>query len=154
MKSIVMILILAIAGQAHAETIVGRASVTDGDTIVIREHKIRLFGIDAVEGRQECTLNGKAWRCGQAAANALDQWIDSRNVTCSVTGTDRYQRKIARCYVGDKDMQAWLVAQGWAVAYRSYSQQYIPYENEARLAKRGIWASEFEKPADWRKAKK
>lgn len=151
---IVAILLLALAGQAQAETIIGRASVTDGDTIVIREYKIRLFGVDAVEGRQLCDRDGKQWRCGQAAANALDQWIASRNVTCAVTGTDSYQRKIARCYVGDQDMQAWLVSHGWAVAYRHYSTQYVPEEDQARKARRGIWSSEFENPADWRKANK
>lgn len=151
---ILLLFLTIIAGQANAETIQGRASVTDGDTLVIREYKIRLFGIDAVEGRQLCVLDEKQWRCGQAAANALDQWIGSLNVTCTVTGTDRYKRKIARCYLGDKDMQAWLVTQGWAVAYRQYSHQYVPYENNARQAKRGIWASQFENPADWRKANK
>ena len=36
----------------------------DGDTITIRDIRIRLHGIDAVEERQTCTRNGKPWRCG------------------------------------------------------------------------------------------
>jgi endonuclease YncB( thermonuclease family) len=35
------------AARARAEDLTGRASVIDGDTIEIRGHRIRLFGIDA-----------------------------------------------------------------------------------------------------------
>ena len=32
-----------------------------------------------------------------------------------------------------------MVENGWALAYRYYSSQYIESENEARLLKRGMW---------------
>lgn len=37
-----------------ADDIIGVASVTDGDTIVIHEERIRLEGVDSPETRQIC----------------------------------------------------------------------------------------------------
>ena len=42
----------------EAKKISGIAKVTDGDTIQIEGKKIRLFGIDAPEKKQQCT---KPW---------------------------------------------------------------------------------------------
>ena len=47
-----------------------------------------------------------------------------------------------------------MVADGWAMAYREYSLDYVPQEDDARSAKRGIWQTEFVPPWDWRKQKR
>ena len=49
----------------------GVASVIDGDTIEVHGQRIRLHGIDALESRQLCRLDGKPWQCGKNAANVL-----------------------------------------------------------------------------------
>lgn len=65
-------LILAMAvGAVSAKTLVGVASVIDGDTIEIRGEKIRLHGIDAPESGQRCHRSDGEWACGQQAALAL-----------------------------------------------------------------------------------
>ena len=46
------------------------------------------------------------------------------------------------------DVNAWMVRQGWAVAY--YSATYRPEESAAHAAKRGIWAGSFMLPSEWR----
>src|SRR3546814_8102487 len=45
-----------------APTVEGRATVTDGDTVKIGRHRIRLHGIDAPESQQYCTLGGRQYR--------------------------------------------------------------------------------------------
>lgn len=134
-----------------ANEIVGTASVIDGDTIEIHGERIRFHGIDAPEGSQLCQRGGKPWRCGQASALALADHIGRKTVSCTPQKTDRYGRTVASCAIGREDLEGWMVTNGWAVAYRHYSSDYVGHENAARAAKAGIWASEFQMPWDWRR---
>ncbi len=146
---------LYVAPAYAAEPITGRPSVTDGDTLVIRDIRIRLHGIDAPESAQTCQDKaGKDYRCGQAAALALADYIGEATVTCEPRDTDRYGRTVAVCRKGHEDLNAWMVRQGHAVAYRRYAEDYAAVEGEAKAAKRGIWAGVFEMPSDWRRAKR
>lgn len=53
---------------AAQETIVGRASVVDGDTIDIGKVRVRLQGVDAPERSQRCADGGgNVYRCGKEA---------------------------------------------------------------------------------------
>ncbi len=75
-------------------------------------------------------------------------------MTCEDLGRDRYKRIIARCTVAGEDLEKWMVANGWALAYRRYSLDYVDEEADARAARRGIWAGEFVKPWEWRRGKR
>ncbi len=75
-------------------------------------------------------------------------------VTCDDLGRDRYKRIIARCTVAGEDMGAWMVLQGWALAYRRYSLDYVDEEVDAQAVRRGIWAGEFVRPWEWRRGKR
>ena len=71
--------------------ITGQPRVIDGDTLEVAGQRIRLHGIDAPEGRQPCYRDGKPWRCGEGAANALAGKIDAapshaRNAARIATG--------------------------------------------------------------------
>ncbi len=152
MRSLTIALCLLVA-PALAD-VAGTASVIDGDTIEVHGHRIRLHGIDAPESQQLCRLDGKPWQCGKDAANALADKIARRPVTCEDLGRDRYKRIIARCTVAGEDLENWMVANGWALAYRQYSTDYVDDEADAQAARRGIWASEFVKPWEWRRGKR
>ena len=147
-------LILALIATPALADIAGIASVIDGDTLEVYGQRIRLHGIDAPESRQLCRLDGKPWQCGKDAANALADKIARRLVTCEDLGRDRYKRIIGRCTVAGEDMGAWMVQQGLALAYRRYSLDYVDEEADARAARRGIWASQFVKPWEWRRGKR
>ncbi|WP_245410301.1 thermonuclease family protein [Dichotomicrobium thermohalophilum] len=136
------------------DRIVGRASVIDGDTIEIRGQSIRLFGIDALEDDQKCLAGGKRQRCAQRAANALSEKIGRRNVLCEKRARDRYDRIVGVCYADGEDLNAWLVAEGWALAYRRYSRLYVEHEEKARRANKGVWATRFVKPWEARRGKR
>lgn len=147
--------LLISATPVLADQIVGRASVIDGDTLEIRGTRIRLHGVDAPESAQECqNSDGKAYRCGQKAALALSDKIGVANVSCEQKDIDRYQRIVAVCSLRGEDLNAWLVQEGYALAYRQYGTDYIAQEYNAQMARRGLWAGSFIPPWDWRKGKR
>lgn len=140
------------SGSAAArERLVGVPTVIDGDTLEIRGQRIRLHGVDAPESRQLCQIGGKPVRCGQQAALALDSLINRRPVECRAKDQDRYGRIVAVCFLGQANLNSWLVSTGHALAYRQYAADYVAQENEARTARRGVWAGQFDYPWDWRK---
>jgi endonuclease YncB( thermonuclease family) len=135
----------------QAESLAGQASVIDGDTVEIHGQRIRLFGIDAVESRQRCTRDGKPWNCGKDSAFALADRMGRSAIDCHGNEHDRYGRLVAVCFKGAEDLNRWMVEQGWAVAYRHYSMDYVDAEDAAKAARRGLWSSSFEMPWEWRK---
>lgn len=129
----------------------GVPTVTDGDTIRIGEERVRLEGIDAPESAQSCQrTDGSEWRCGTASTQALTSLIADKAVRCDISGKDRYNRSLGTCFVGDIDINGWMVRQGWAVAYRHYSIRYISNEDDARLNQRNLWSGTFQMPWQWR----
>jgi endonuclease YncB( thermonuclease family) len=144
-----VLIVVLVFGVAHAR-IAGVATVTDGDTIEVHGREIRLHGIDAFEARQTCEHDGKPWRCGAAAANALSDQIARRPVACEERGRDRHGRTLAVCTVDGEEMNAWLVREGWALAYREYSRDYVDEEAAAKAARRGAWRGTFTPPWKWR----
>ncbi|EDM72507.1 nuclease (SNase-like) protein [Roseobacter sp. AzwK-3b] len=131
-------------------SLMGIASVIDGDTIDVMGTRIRLHGIDAPEIGQLCAVNSAKYKCGQRSTFYLEQLLGRSVVTCETLDTDRYGRTIATCSVNGSDIGASMVASGWALAYRRYDDVYVPHETDAKNAGRGIWQGEFIEPALWR----
>jgi endonuclease YncB( thermonuclease family) len=140
------------APELPATLISGRASVIDGDTIEIHGQRIRLWGVDAIESRQHCQLDGRPWRCAQLVAFGLSARLDNQVVTCSPRDRDRYGRIVATCAVGGSDLGSWLVSEGLAFDYVYYSKgAYKGEQLKAQAEKRGVWRATFEMPWEWRR---
>lgn len=141
----------AVAASEPA-TVVGHARVVDGDTLEIVGRSIRLEGIDAPEAGQRCDRAWwpGTWRCGRAATRALTSLIDDQPVRCVRKGIDRYDRIIAVCFAGGMDLNAAMVRDGFAWAFRKYSTSYVREEAVARATKRGVWRAETQTPWAYR----
>ncbi len=132
----------------------GTAKVMDGDSLMVAGTEVRLYGIDAPEGRQVCTdKTGSPYQCGRRAARALRRLIAGREVTCAVETLDRYGRSVSVCEAGGVNLNLEMVASGWAVAYRSHAHDFSDAEDAARAARKGLWEGLFDRPSDWRKTK-
>ncbi len=94
---------------------------------------------------------GERWTCGAAARDELIKHAGSKPWTCIMRRvTDRRGRIVARCEVEGEDIQAWLVRNGWALAYERFSRDYEADEKAAREARAGMWQGAFIAPWDWR----
>ncbi len=139
-------------GETGAPAVSGLANVIDGDSLEVDGVSIRLFGVDAFESAQYCyRANGTRWRCGHWASVELDRLAGGKQIECSPVEKDSYGRVVARCRRGSTDLARHLVAGGWGLAYRKYSEDYVADEEAARGGSRGVWGSKFEAPWDWRR---
>ncbi len=149
--------------SSEITSVTGYAKVTDGDTIKIDTFKIRLDGIDAPEKKQTCKRPYftifmftfyKDYFCGKKSTEALIKKINNQKITCKISDIDYFKRLIGECYKGKTNLNAWLVSNGHAVAFRKYSKKYVPDEIVAKQEKKGMWQGKFEMPWDYRKSNK
>lgn len=141
---------LLLGGTAQAQEISGPATPVDGDSFEMTGTGIRLFGIDAPEGRQTCERDGQTWACGAEAAETMRGLLASGPLRCMVRESDVYGRKVATCLAGRIDLAEVMVRSGLAVALDRNGEPYREAEMSARARRAGIWAGTFEQPADWR----
>jgi endonuclease YncB( thermonuclease family) len=147
----VLIILLNLDARVIANEMIGFPVITDGDTIKISNSRIRLHGIDAPEKKQKCKRNTKKYNCGTVATRALIKKIKKNMVKCMVQKSqDRYKRFIGVCFIGKENLNRWMVRNGYAVAYRRYSKDYILDEEFAKKNKIGLWSGSFLKPEKWR----
>ena len=149
--------------SSEITSVTGYAKVTDGDTIKIDTFKIRLDGIDAPEKKQKCKRPNftifmftfyEDYSCGQKSTEALIKKINDQKITCKIFDVDYFKRLIGECYKRKTNLNAWLVSNGHAVAFRKYSKKYVSEEILAKQEKKGMWQGKFEMPWDYRKSKK
>ena len=65
------LLISACTPAAAQQAIYGTGHAKDGDSLIVGDKEVRLFGIDAPEFDQSCTKDGMGWSCGAAAAEGV-----------------------------------------------------------------------------------
>tara|TARA_B100000575_G_C22973320_1_gene561832 strand:- start:47 stop:538 length:492 start_codon:yes stop_codon:yes gene_type:complete len=159
----IIILFLILISNVIAEEIIGIPRIVDGDTVHIKEYKIRLEGIDAPEIRQKCkkeklkisSIIGftfyKDYNCGEVSKENLEAKVDRSIIKCISSSKDRYERYLAKCFKNKINLNRWMVRNGHAIAYRRYSKEYIIDEEFAKENKLGLWRGKFLHPEKWRK---
>jgi endonuclease YncB( thermonuclease family) len=140
--------------------------VSDGDTISVdsggTKLKIRLYGIDAPETPKTNRKTGKINKPGQPYGNeawrALDDKVYQQRVRIEVRDVDKYDRLVSVVWLGNRDINREMVAEGWAWAYRKYLDRphasvYMSVEEQARAKRAGLWRDGNPQPPwEFRKA--
>lgn len=134
------------AGEAYSAKIV---AVLDGDTVLIlrgsgQPFKVRLAHMDAPEMAQEY---------GMASRQSLAQLVLNKQVQVSTLAIDAYGRVVAIVGVDGRNISQEQVWRGMAWAdSRSQGSNMLLAQNEAREARRGLWAQRDPlRPDLWRK---
>lgn len=142
LKFIVAILWVACPLFAFSAKVI---KTSDGDTITVlqdkQQIKVRLFGIDAPELKQPYGKKSKQFLANLIAGEEVEE-----------SGKDRYKRTIGTIYLNGADINAQMVANGYAWAYRKFSKKYTPQESQAKKQGLGLWRDkEPIPPWEWRK---
>lgn len=126
-------------------------TVIDGDTIRLGDVKIRFSGIDAPEINQTCVASEGKVACGKISRDLLIEKVTNNKISCTDEGKDFYGRVLGECFVNGESLSSYLVREGFAFAYRKYSNKYIEDEEYAKFNELGMWSMEFQYPWDYRK---
>jgi len=155
LQKLLVSLILIFSSIAHSEPISGRVvGISDGDTLTVldgsnTQHKVRLAAIDAPE---------KAQAFGQRAKQKLSELCYGKTASINVVTTDRYGRSVCDVDCAGINANEVMVQSGFAWVYRKYDKGHehlYPLEEEARNARRGLWADPNPlAPWEWRRAKR
>jgi len=135
------ILLLLITATLHADEIRGKVvSIADGDTITVLDaekvqHKIRLEGIDSPE-------KGQAF--GTKAKENTSKLVGEQEVVVKWEKKDRYGRILGDVHLGDRHINLEMVQEGQA--WHSQAKALADAEDEARKAKKGLWADKSPEP--------
>jgi len=62
--------------------------------------------------------------------------------------SDHYAPTLATVYVNGREVNLWLVRNGWAWTYMSKREELIQVQQEARKAERGLWMGD-RLPSPW-----
>ena len=92
---------------------------------------------------------------GELATTALVARIDGREVRVAVEDVDIYGRLVGTVFVNDSNINLAMVEQGHAWWYEQYARDAVELElaeQQARAARRGLWASGTAvEPWEWRR---
>ncbi|MHC1698809.1 MAG: thermonuclease family protein [Geobacteraceae bacterium] len=135
--------------------------VSDGDTIQVHSGgtklKIRLYGIDSPETEKINRRTGRVSKPGQPyggeAEDALNGKIGGKSVRIDVVDIDKYKRLVSIVWLGSRNINKEMVAQGYAWAYKKYlstpyASEFIKTEEHARSKRIGLW-EHYNPTAPW-----
>ncbi|MET3900628.1 endonuclease YncB(thermonuclease family) [Devosia sp. UYZn731] len=149
-----LMLLAAPAMAQDADVVTGPARAIDADIIMVGTQRVILYGVDAPERSQFCTVGTKKWGCWDEARNTLTGILSTGEASCTLSGEpDPFHRRYGVCKIGDKDVGAELIRSGMAMAFVEQADDYSAVEEEARTAAVGLWqpGAKFDTPWAWRK---
>jgi endonuclease YncB( thermonuclease family) len=132
-----------VVGSAAAQEpveLTGPARVMDADILAIGSKRIILWGVDAPERNQTCSLQRRQWACWNVAARELQILVADGDTTCKSVGkADAFGRIYGVCTSNGKNLNEEMVRSGLALAFTEQTDDYTPAQEEAKAAKAGLW---------------
>ena len=121
-----------------APKLVSYAKVRPDATLLVGSRVVRLYGIYVPPSEYVCRPNLRPVKCGSNAVLALDFKIRGF-VHCQPVYRHRDRSITALCRNRGKDLSAYLIERGWAVALPNGPFEYQVLERIARERSMGVW---------------
>ena len=117
----IFLVISSYALSSEKNVAIGKASIIDGDTIIIKGEKIRFAGIDTPERNKVGHEFSK---------KKLKQKIGNNVVVCiREPNLDPWGRTVAECFIGYDSISSYMVKNGYACDYIKYSKKNMLKNN-------------------------
>ncbi len=136
----------AFAPASSAADLFSYTMVQDDGTLKIKGKIVHLFGVYVPDTGRTCRTNVRPVRCTSRAAHALEFKIGPRFVRCEPTAQNPDGSLVARCYLEEQDLSAYLLERGWAVATPDAPFAYTAMERIARSRGVGVWGIALGEP--------
>ncbi len=93
--------------------------------------------------------SGKQFTCAISGNEKVAEFVQGRNIECFELFRDRRNSAVGHCYIGEENLAARLVLEGWLIADRDFTLMYLPEEYYSRLLSRGLWKHYQKHPLDY-----
>lgn len=122
---------IVLPGVAQAETFGGQARAISGDTLMVGEREVHLFGIDTPDASRD------------AAQQRLAALVVGRQVQCIATAADARGRPTAVCAAGLTDLNRTMTELGLATAQKGSGDVYLAVQERAKSRGLGLWSAKI-----------
>lgn len=151
----IAVTLMTLAATAAVAQLSGRGRAIDGDTVSL---DFRLSGVDSLERRQGCQVGSSCVPCGKVAQRVAAKLLERGNARIELTGSQSHGRPVAIVTVAGADLGESLIRHGFAVPVPKYlkadpgrARRYSLAYAEARQHRRGMHATRFIMPEEWRR---
>ena len=132
-------------------------TLPDNDLLRIGDQLISLYGVSLPANRVSCVKTVMySWPCGTIAWQALDQHLLNSKLDCvylPLLGSSGGTTLTAECWIGEQNLNRWLVETGWALTVGDAGSIYHADERLAQQNNLGLWRGGFIPPGTWRPAR-
>lgn len=123
----------------------------DGDSFILADRKVKLWGIEAPQLNQKCYFNNSYFNCGKKSKQFLIEKFSNKTIACDVQLILKNNTYVSNCYAYNPRstenfrtdgifINDYLVAKGYAFEKIKISHGYFSKSNfEAQRTKKGLW---------------
>ena len=128
-------------------------TLPDTGLLRVGNQLISLYGVSLPTPDQMCEESDVPWHCGAIAWQTLDQHLLDSELGCiyqPMLSSSGGTTLTAECWIGEQNLNSWLVGSGWALTVGYAESAYYAEERLAQQRNLGLWRGGFIPPDDWR----
>ena len=131
-------------------------TLPDNGQLRVGDQVVSLYGVNLPAPGQLCEDGDVPWPCGTIAWQVLEQHLLNSRLDCVYLpplDSSEDTTLTAECWIGEQNLNRWLVESGWALTVGDTASVYHTDELLAQQNNLGIWRGSFIPPDTWRPAR-